>query len=488
MTVTKRTAAVATAGLMAFALAFMVFSFEVHLVARSSSLPLPVVALAAEPAIVPDMLVAAAEPDVLMAAPQRQLSPETYSLSQALDEHTHVHLVFTTSCNQGKRHFLSSSLQVSLSRVGHRGPLTEIVHGCSADEMVRLSALPTFYYDFRYHFAPDFALQGKDHYVAYNKPFGLRHFLQHGARQDNLSIALIDADYVLFKPLRINLGASWGPYYQNTTLRNASDITDTVADGVALAQNMKAFLGGRWFNDHNATMKQLVCGSGPCANVSSADAFEFYEPAGTPYIMTRSDWHRFVDDYAAFTVKGRQYQDDWMVEMYAYGAAAANQGIKHTLLKHLGPATCSFHNTEHWDFLPPSTPNPCADPFDMVLPEDPPIGIHYAMYYGAGDDIHSGYWYTKHRLPTDLTECDSMLLEVPPATEWTKLATLGLSERDLQTKRHNVWLQCTMTKYANQVLTEIKAKMCPLGFNTHMGISLDAAKMKNSAYPQKTTP
>ncbi|KAF0682443.1 hypothetical protein As57867_025352, partial [Aphanomyces stellatus] len=184
---------------------------------------------------------------------------------------------------------------------------------------------------------------------------------------------------MLFKPLRVNTGAAWGKYYQKTTVRNASDITDTVQDGFALAQNMKAFLGERWFNNYNRTILNSVCEGQRCANVSTAEAFEYFEPTGTPYIMTRNDWHRVVENYTAFT-------------MYAYGASVANQNVKHTLLKHLGPATPEFQNTEYWQFLEESDMgvNPCSDPFNVHLPRDPPVGIHYAMYYGAPDNVNEG--------------------------------------------------------------------------------------------------
>ncbi|OQR98008.1 hypothetical protein ACHHYP_09268 [Achlya hypogyna] len=473
----RRRLGLAITALLTFGLAFIGLSLEIRIIKHREDSPLSVyTAQHGSPAE------STPAPVVL-----RQLVREEFSLAHTLDPTTHVHLVFTTSCKQSLRFFLSSSLQISLSRVGHRGPLTEIVLGCSSDEMALLAKLPTFYYDFRFHFAPDFSHQGDDHYTPYNKPFGIRHFLHHAARPDNLSVALIDADYVFFKPLRINTGAKWAKYYETSGTRRPEDVTDTVVDGTALAQNMKAFLGGRWFNDYNSTMKNIVCGSRRCANVSTDDAFEYYEPAGTPYIMTRSDWHRFAEDYVNFTVVGRQYQEEWMVEMYAYGAAAANQDIKHTLLKHLGPATPDYNATEYWDFLPNSTANPCLDAFEMVLPQDPPVGIHYAMYYGADDKIDAGYWYSKHRVPNDFTECDAMLLELPPPTEWTKIDSMELSEKERQGKRHNVWLECTLTKFTNQVATEIKSKMCPLGFNTHRGISLDATKTAQSAYAKSLT-
>ncbi|KAH9121769.1 hypothetical protein AeMF1_006644, partial [Aphanomyces euteiches] len=348
---------------------------------------------------------------------------------------------------------------------------------------------PTFYADFRLHFTKDYAQYTSpnfsEHYTAYNKPFGMRDFLHNAAKKDNLAIAFIDADYMLFKPVLINQGLQWGKYYQNTTVRRAEDINDTVKDGIALAQNMKAFLGGRWFNDVNRTILNSVCDGLPCKNVSSPDAFEYFEPAGTPYILTRNDWLRMIDNYCDFTVRGRQLQKDWMVEMYAYGAAVANHNIRHTLVKHLGPATPEFQNTEYWQFLDDSMENPCEDLYEPILPADPPVGIHYAMYYGLPGDINQGYMYYKYRIPSDILQCDSLFFKLPPATEWTSITKdFAGDDKKIYWKRHAVWLECTLIKYGNQVLDAIKSKLCPRGYNTHQGIVLHAYDTPHTAFPR----
>ncbi|KAF0713931.1 Aste57867_4151 [Aphanomyces stellatus] len=396
----------------------------------------------------------------------------------AYNDTTTVHLVYSTGCTQPQRQFLSASLQLSLVRVKHQGPLTEIISGCTAEQKATVLAQPTFYPDFRFHFTEDYAKYESptftEHYTPYNKPFGLRDFLRHAEPQDELAVAFIDVDFMLLKPLQINTGAAWGKYYQRGT-RPADEITDRVENGFALAQNMKAFLGERWFNDRNRTILNLVCEGQPCANVSTADAFEYFEPTGSPYIMTRHDWHRVVEDYVAFVVKGREVsdRDDWMVEMYAYGAAVANQNVKHTIVKHLGPATPEFQTTEYWQFVDETTANPCADPFTVVLPEDPPVGIHYAMHYGLSDKHAEGFQYTKHNIPYDILDCNGMLFKLPPPTEWTDIPAKFPDDPAKQFwKRHAIWLECTLLKYGNQVLKAMKTKLCPRGFNSHQGLVL----------------
>ncbi|KAF0690391.1 Aste57867_18226 [Aphanomyces stellatus] len=88
---------------------------------------------------------------------------------------------------------------LSLSRVGQVGPL---ITGCTTEQVEAITTLPTFYTDYRVHFSPESATQtlknGKQqHYMEFNKPFGLLHFLDHGEPKDNLHVALVDADYML---------------------------------------------------------------------------------------------------------------------------------------------------------------------------------------------------------------------------------------------------------------------------------------------------
>ncbi|CAK4379731.1 unnamed protein product [Aphanomyces euteiches] len=416
--------------------------------------------------------IASIEPSHALRTSKQQNEKPT--LNYAVDPKHNVHLVSTDSCEQDLRQLMSAALQLSLVRVGHKGPLTEIITGCTTAQKEAIAKLPTFYADYRVHFTPDFAWQTLDngvrqHYYPYNKPFGLAHFLQHGQPKDDLAVALIDIDYFLLQPLEVNRGANWTRFYQvsSQSLRDPSTITDTVSKGIAIAQNMKAFLGGVWWNDRNSTVKDIVCKDKPCALVSNDEAMEYFEPSGTPYILTRSDMERVVVDYAEFTRKGRTLEDKWMVEMSAWGAAVANQNVKQTLVTHLGGATCAYKDTEYWDFLPNDIANPCEDDETMVLPRDGPVGIHYAMYYGGDQDpVKSGFAFYKYRIPKDITDCNSMLLAVPPPSEWTKATE--------KAARHGVWLECTAIKLLNHALLAIKRRTCLQGFNSFRGLMLRA--------------
>ncbi|RHY27617.1 hypothetical protein DYB32_007278 [Aphanomyces invadans] len=403
-----------------------------------------------------------------------------------------VHVVYSTSCDQPNRQFLSAGLQISASKVGHRGPMTEIISGCSEQDIVRLAAEPTFYYDYHRHYSPSFNLHPKpgitDSYSPYNKPFALRHLLHTApslsnpaAVKGNMPVALVDADFIFFQPLRVNTGTDVAAFYHGGK-RQGQPILDTVVDGRALAQDWTPFYGGGWFQPENRDKKDAICAGKPCENITSEDGAEYYAGGGPPYILTKNDWLRIIDDYGDFVIAGRTLSTHWMVEMYAYGLAAGNHHIQHTFVAHLAP-TLPKVELHSWSFLDDDMANPCDPTLDVVMPRHPPVAVHYCQKYGFLDKEDEGFHFYKYHVPYDILSCDAMLLELPPPTQWTNIDTLGLTGHALAVKRHEVWTECTLAKILNQVFLTAKEKLCPLGFNTHQGLPMSEPHKRDSALP-----
>ncbi|CAK4178066.1 unnamed protein product [Aphanomyces euteiches] len=404
-------------------------------------------------------------------------------------DNTYVHVVYSMSCDQPNRPLQSAALQISASKVGHRGPITEIISGCNEDDIIRVSNEPTFYYDFHRHFTPSYHRHPEpgidDNYVPYNKPYSLKNFL-HAAKvsvgaRDNMSIALVDIDFAFFQPLRVNLGRNVTKYYHGKI--QDRDILDTVEDGYALAGDWTAYYGGGWFDAANKYKKDAICKGKPCMNVTEEEGREFYAGSGPPYILTKNDWLRMIDDYCKFVVEGRKLDSDWMIEMYGYGLAAGNHKIKHTLLGNLGP-TWPRLEKNLWNFLDETMPNPCDNTtLDIVMPKDPPVMIHYCQKYGYLDAEDQGWHFYKYHIPYDILKCDAMILQLPPPTQWTDIPTLNLTGRGLNTKRHEIWAMCTLAKIMNQAILTMKEKLCPLGYNTFEGIPMNEPNVRDTALP-----
>ncbi|KAE9004708.1 hypothetical protein PF005_g13634 [Phytophthora fragariae] len=410
------------------------------------------------------------EMTVLEAQAQSQkLLQEVRDLLRADHDGSNLHIVFSASCDQRNRLLQQTVVQLTASWVGQRGPITQIVSGCSESERLRVMTEPKLYYDFRRHFTPSFAVNpepgANDTYAPYNKPFGLRHFLQNAfPRGQHELIALIDGDFFFFRPLEANTGRNMSKYYHGR--RNALTIEDTVVDGVALAQDWNALKGGFFAKDKADVLKK-VCDGLPCGNVSHEDGTEYYGSIGPPYIMTRRDALRMVDDYCHLCVKTREVSSEWIAEMFAYSVAVANNGIKHTALSHLGVSSPSFKDGghEYWDFVVSTMANPCEDNLQLVLPKDPPVAVHACQWIG---DFYKSEW------PKTIANCDSPLFKILPSTAWSEInSTVEVSKQ--QTRREEVWAMCTLTKIMNHALGELKQRMCHSGFNSFR--SIDAVRV-----------
>lgn len=375
--------------------------------------------------------------------------PALRSIYQGDEDRSELHIVFSMSCDQGRRVPLQTILQYSAVAVGQRGPITQILSGCTDAQREEVMREPTLYYDFRRHFTPSFSPHPQpnvtDDYTPYNKPFALRHFLRNAqppVKHD--IIALIDGDMVFFKPLEVNTGRDVTKYYHGQ--RDLATVNDTVVDGIAIAQDWFNYLNSGWFAERHSDKLNAVCSGRPCMNVSREDAREFYSSTGPPYIMTRHDMEIMVDDYCDFVVHGRQLDSGWMVEMFAYTLAVANHDIKHTLLTNLGPThpKLAVGEREYWNFVDKSLPNPCQDTTAVVMPSDP---------------------------PETLVNCDSPLLMVPPPSDWDTLENTTATDM-LRTKQHEVWIECSTTKIVNQAMVKYKQRTCPSGYNTKQEIEL----------------
>ncbi|OQR86984.1 hypothetical protein ACHHYP_09642 [Achlya hypogyna] len=410
---------------------------------------------------------------------------------------TTVHLLFSTSCDQANRRLLSSTFQHSATVVGQVGPMTEIISGCAPHQMQTIATEPALYYNYHRHFAPDFSPHPvpnvTDDYTPYNKPFGLRHFFEHATPPvgiaGNMPFALFDADFVLFAPIVVNTGRDLSAHYIGHR-RDSDPISDLVVDGVAIAHDWATYMEAGWFREKLRETKDELCAGRPCASIDEAEGFEFYGRPGPPYIMTKHDGMKMIDDYCEFVLRGRaMFPTQWMVEMYAYGLAAGNNGIKHTMVNHLGINWPGGEPSAAWDFVPTTLRNPCTPEVGVVMPPAPPTGLHYCQRYGLSKEQDEGYYFYKYALPKDLLDCNAMTLALPPPTQWEDINRTYVNDGEMRRiKRHEVWAACSLAKITNAAIQRVKTLTCPQGYNSLRGVPMNENPPRLSAWPNKEKP
>ncbi|RLN68300.1 hypothetical protein BBP00_00001085 [Phytophthora kernoviae] len=398
-----------------------------------------------------------------------------------------VHFVFSTSC-EPHQNWQSEALAQSFARVGQSGSLTRIVSGCSDEDVKSLlrrtqKSAPHL----RIHVTRDFRslpvfkevssivekASMPDDYAPYNKPFGLRDWLESAnppVREE--LIVVLEPDFLFIRPFAVNTGGrvttatgvNSGDYEHDTEIiegmrqykrffvyagsRDAKTVSDTVGNGVAVAQRWPKQLGTAAFDDSSA-----ICPE--CAKVSKADAAEYYA-VGSPYAITRKDLTGIVGDYCNMTVLMREQMNrkngmSEMSEMMGYSLAAAKHGVKHTMFDNLALAN---NDNDYSGFISLMKANPCEDPVEPIIPGEAPALLHGYHVYEADDDRGLKWMYSKNSMPNDLFTCDSWLLAAPPSSVWT----LAKRSRDKQ-RMLEAYGVCTSIKVFNQALVDFKERM-----------------------------
>lgn len=344
------------------------------------------------------------------------------SLKSAADGRMY-HLIFSTDCSEFQ-HWQSYLLFHSALKVQQPGTVTRIASGCSDEEKIRLQEWHKEHITnvmgekFMVHFTPHFSGVKDENgetvgdYKFFNKPFGLRHWLENAIgfvpgssdqvlKQEDDVVILIDPDMVLLRPIT-------GDFSNDRDVvigkRHQRDRRYKVDHGSPFAQ--KYGLGTQWRSFH---LSDIAGPDSPALEVSQADGGTFY-PVGPPYIGTVRDMHSISLKWTEFVPRVHKEYPYLLAEMYAFCIAAAHLKLPFQLIDSLMISNVGVGG-EGWpmvDEMP--SENLCEfskRPKHEIYPV--PSVIHYCQRYTIGE-----WFFSKRRMVKDFFECDSPLLEEPP--------------------------------------------------------------------------
>ena len=329
-----------------------------------------------------------------------------------------VRVVFSTDCTP-YQDWQSEVVFNSADVVGHRGPVTRVASGCSAEKEAalrqRYAALYGARARFSLHVTPEFdkdSATGKSYHF-YNKPRGMEHFLNDRSIDFERApiIALIDPDFAFLRPFSDRVA---GPDALVIAPWRADELPAFVVEGTPAGQQYG--LGTHWLTFD----RKKICGAGsPCLETSRRDAEKHY-PIGPPYVLHHNDFRKLAPVWREFAPRVYAQYPDLLAEMYAYCMAAAHLRMPHARVNHwmLSNVHVGDEGWRHLDALAlrdacpargGKTPNVVDHATRFVLP----AFLHYCQNYRVGDFI-----FAKRRVPPALfTDCAHPPLLAPGLIE-----------------------------------------------------------------------
>lgn len=204
-----------------------------------------------------------------------------------------MHVIFSTDCSffQDWQTLLVFHSAVVVKQ---KGRITRIASGCDASKQGELLNLyEKLFPQYSVHFTPDYKLdeKTKTKYAFYNKPYGVRHWLENSVPpiESGVIVALIDPDFIFLRPLETQVQGHPSNIFMDGYNMVEDKVPIKVARGYPVSQ--KYGLGAPWTNPLSRNFdKHAICGEGsPCLNVSHDNGDKFYRF----YIVLRCNYASF---------------------------------------------------------------------------------------------------------------------------------------------------------------------------------------------------
>ena len=323
-----------------------------------------------------------------------------------------MHVIFSTDCTP-YQDWQTIVVFHSATVVGQVGPITRIASGCDEAKKVELTQLyAQLYPQYHVHFTPDFKKDTKTQksYDFYNKPWGLKHWLEHAQPPvpADVIVALIDPDMVFMRPLTTAIRGVANNIFDKSL--PPSEIIDHVTKGRPVAQLYG--LGAPWTNDHHLKFNRTrICGAGSRCLVPDMPFGDKHYSVGPPYVVHRHDLQRIANTWTTFVPRVYEGYPYLLAEMYAYSMAAAHEDLPHLQVEHYMVSNTEVAPGEGWPWVD-SLQDVCQGPNDkgIYFPGQPlPTFMHYCQFFRVGE-----LGFQKRRIPKKVFSCESPMMVEPP--------------------------------------------------------------------------
>lgn len=336
------------------------------------------------------------------------------------------HTIFSSGCSI-YQDWQSYAFFYHVVQSGQEGHITRIVSGCSEDDEVKLQGIFDKEIEsmnpgkLHLHLTPDFSNVPKEHkgsFKYFNKPFGVRHWMEHALGypdnhelHDDSIIILMDPDQIMLRPFTNDFTNSSEKWKLHASKRKSK-----VEHGAPFAQQYG--YGIQWYTGGRKRDKidpEYVFQDGrlptPVSNVTRQEVKDYYSAMGPPYIATAKDMWEIANTWSDIVPKVHDKYPHLLAEMFAYNFAIAHLGLRHTLA-HSFMVSDPWAGGEGWGLIDNVNETNICKNFPK---SEYPHVIHYCQKYYIGSGSPNDWWYfSKKKLPNNFISCEAPLLKQPP--------------------------------------------------------------------------
>lgn len=209
---------------------------------------------------------------------------------------------FSTACS-ASQNWQSFMFFYFAAKVRQPGHVVRIASGCTEEQRAQLLAFQRTHISklsdtFAVHFTPDFSRVSGDSYKYYNKPFGLRHWLEHGLKynddkdNEDVIVMILDPDMILLRPLTYDFTESNVMIHRS---KRGAPRTKKVVHGQPWA-SLYAFGDGPFRVDLDYVFAENKTSD---ALKASRDEQKHNYPGGPPYMATGKDMYAIVNAWCS---------------------------------------------------------------------------------------------------------------------------------------------------------------------------------------------
>jgi hypothetical protein len=204
---------------------------------------------------------------------QKSVPKSTSEINLGEEKEADFHTAFSTDCSffQDWQTLMIFHSAVSVQQ---KGKITRIASGCSDEKKNELTELyKKLYPQYGVHFTPDFKTDGtsKKKYDFYNKPYGVRHFLEHSHPPvlSGTVVNIIDPDMIFLRPMSPKVRGNPSNLFLHSFDQKKDVVPEKVQKGQPVAQLYG--LGAPWTDDkHRHFNRSEICGqNSPCLKTST---------------------------------------------------------------------------------------------------------------------------------------------------------------------------------------------------------------------------